>query len=202
MNIHRVQIYLITSVEDESKYMIFIVIFGHVFLRFISDILGVVATTRPVSNSSTNNKSQRWISSEKHELCNSQENSTGNYNSILLTIYISVLGSCYNFSMPTLMSMSYPHIHYSSTSYFITHSLCVYLKASMPYTYALMSYPKPYSSSPSCMHCYNLRTLEWVQRLNSCIREDIRKLNRELFINQFTLYTPTDGPYQLLCILP
>jgi len=28
------------------------------------------------------------ISSKEHELCNSQENSTGNYNSILLTIYI------------------------------------------------------------------------------------------------------------------
>jgi len=132
--------------------MIFIVIFGHVFLRFMSDSLGVVATTRLVSNSSTDNKSQRWISSGKHELCNSQENSTGNYNSILLTIYISVLSPCYDFSMPTLISMSYPHIYYSSASYSITHSLCVYLKTSMLYTYALMSYPKPYSSFSSSMH--------------------------------------------------
>jgi len=29
------------------------------------------------------------ISSREHKLCNSQENSTGNYNSILLTIYIN-----------------------------------------------------------------------------------------------------------------
>jgi len=29
------------------------------------------------------------ISSGKHKLCNSQENLTGNYNSILLTIYIN-----------------------------------------------------------------------------------------------------------------
>ena len=51
----------------------------------------IVATTRPVSNSSTSNKSQRWISSGEHELCNSQENLTGNHNSILLTIYINYL---------------------------------------------------------------------------------------------------------------
>ena len=31
------------------------------------------------------------ISSREHELCNSQENSTGNYNSILPTIYIKYL---------------------------------------------------------------------------------------------------------------
>ena len=49
----------------------------------------VVATTRPMSNSSTTSKSQSRISSGKHELCNSQENSTGNHNSILLTIYIN-----------------------------------------------------------------------------------------------------------------
>jgi len=29
--------------------------------------------------------------------------------------------------------------------------------------------------------CYNLRTLEWIQRSNSCIREDTRELNKELF---------------------
>ena len=33
-------------------------------------------------------KSQRWISSGKYKLCNSQENSTKNYNYILPTIYI------------------------------------------------------------------------------------------------------------------
>ena len=42
--------------------------------------------------------------------------------------------------------------------------------------------------------CYNLRTLEWIQRSNSCIREDTRELNKELFTKQSTLYTPTDGP--------
>jgi len=52
------------------------------------------------------------ISSGEHELCNSQENLTGNYNSILPTIYISILGPCYNFSMPTLMSMLCPHVYW------------------------------------------------------------------------------------------
>ena len=79
-----------------------------------------MATTKPVSNSSTSNKSQGWISSGEHKLCNSQENSTGNHNSILLTIYISPYGPCYDFSIPTLMSMSCPHvlllIHHASTS--------------------------------------------------------------------------------------
>ena len=55
------------------------------------------------------------ISSGEHELCNSQENLIGNHNSILPTIYISVLGPCYNFSTPTLMSIHCPHVHYSST---------------------------------------------------------------------------------------
>ena len=44
----------------------------------------------------------------------SQGNSTGNHNSILPTIYISVLGPCYDFSMPNLMSMPCPHVHYLS----------------------------------------------------------------------------------------
>ena len=52
-----------------------------------------MATTRPISNSSTTSKSQRWISSEEHELCNLQENLTGNHNSILPTIYIDYLWS-------------------------------------------------------------------------------------------------------------
>ena len=49
----------------------------------------VVATTRPMSNNSTTSKSQRGIFSGEHELCNSQENSIENYNSILPTIYIN-----------------------------------------------------------------------------------------------------------------
>ena len=46
-----------------------------------------------------------WISSGEHELCNLQENSIGNYNSILPTIYIIVLDPCYNFSISTLISI-------------------------------------------------------------------------------------------------
>ena len=45
----------------------------------------------------------------------SQENSIGNYNSILPIIYISVLGLYYDFFMLILMSMPCPHVHYSST---------------------------------------------------------------------------------------
>jgi len=52
-----------------------------------TNIYCVVATTRPLSNSSTSNKSHRRISSGEHELCNSQENSIKNYNYILPTIY-------------------------------------------------------------------------------------------------------------------
>ena len=110
-----------------------------------------MTTTRPISNSNTTSKSQGQISSRKHELYNSQENLTGNYNSILPTIYISVLGPYYDFSIPILMSIPCPHVHYSSASCPITHPPCVYLKASMPYTCDLTSYPKPYSSSPSSM---------------------------------------------------
>ena len=36
-------------------------------------------------------KFQRWISSGEYELCNLQENSTKNYNSILPTIYMKSL---------------------------------------------------------------------------------------------------------------
>jgi len=56
------------------------------------ELCTVVAITRPVSNSSTNNKSHRRISSGKYELCNLQENSTGNHNSILPTIYMTIHG--------------------------------------------------------------------------------------------------------------
>jgi len=65
------------------------------------------------------------ISSREHELCNSQENSIGNHNSILLTIYISVLGPYYDFSMPILMSISCSHvlllIHYVFTLRLVCH---------------------------------------------------------------------------------
>jgi len=121
-----------------------------------------VATTRPISNSNTTSKSQGQISSRKHKLYNSQENLTGNHNSILPTIYISVLSLCYDFSMPTLISILYPHIHYSSASCLITYPPCIYLKANMLYTCDLTSYPKPYSSSPSsiCVLCiYHEKTI-------------------------------------------
>ena len=100
-------------------------------------------------------KSQGQISSREHELYNSQENSTGNYNSILLTIYITIHSLCYDYASavcPTLMSMSCPHVYYWSTLDSITHLPYVYLKASMPYICTLTSYPKPYSSSPLSMH--------------------------------------------------
>ena len=63
------------------------------YYHFIQDFASivVVVTTRPMSNSSTTSKSLRWISSGEHKLCNSQENLTGNHNSILLTIYIKYL---------------------------------------------------------------------------------------------------------------
>ena len=59
------------------------------FIPFLNSLINVVATTRLVFNSSTSNKSHREISSGEHELCNLQENSTENHNSILLTIYIT-----------------------------------------------------------------------------------------------------------------
>jgi len=36
-------------------------------------------------------------------------------------------------------------------------------------------------ASDSYDECYNLRTLEWIQRSNSCIREDTRELDKEPF---------------------
>ena len=78
----------------------------------------IVATTRPMSNSSTSNKSQGQISSGEYELCNSQENSIGNHNSILLTIYLFMV--CAMTVYPTLISIPCPHvlllIHLMSTS--------------------------------------------------------------------------------------
>jgi len=74
-----------------------------------------VATTRPMFNSSTSNKSYRRISSGEHELCNSQENSIRNHNSILPTIYMTIHGPCYDYASAvhsTLMSMPCSHVHY------------------------------------------------------------------------------------------
>ena len=98
----------------------------------------VVVTTKPMSNSSTSNKSQSRISSREYELYNLQENSTGNHNSILLTIYIK-----YSWSVLQLL-YAYPNVHALSL-YPITHPPCIYLKASILYTCALMSYPQPCS---------------------------------------------------------
>ena len=75
----------------------------------------VVATTIPVFNSSTTSKSQRRISSREHGLCNLQENSTGNHNSILPTIYTTIHSLCYNYTSAvhlSLMSMLCPYVHY------------------------------------------------------------------------------------------
>jgi len=41
--------------------------------------------------------------------------------------------------------------------------------------------------------CYELRSLELDKRTNSCIRVNIRELDKELFTKWSTLYTPTDG---------
>ena len=74
-----------------------------------------MATTKPVSNNSTSNKSHRRISSGEHELCNSQENLTENHNSILLTIYITIHNPYYDYASAvhlTLMSMPCPYVHY------------------------------------------------------------------------------------------
>ena len=60
-------------------------------------------------------KSQGQISSGEYKLCNSQENSIGNYNSILPTIYITIYGPCYDYTSAvrsTLISIPYPHVYY------------------------------------------------------------------------------------------
>jgi len=51
----------------------------------------------------------------------------GNHNSILPTIYISILGPCYDFSMPILMSVLCPHVHYSSTMYLPQGQHAIYM---------------------------------------------------------------------------
>jgi len=87
----------------------------------------VVVTTRLMSNSSTSNKSQWWISSRKHKLCNSQENLTGNHNSILPTIYIN-----YSWSMLQLhiCCASYPNV-YALSSYPLLIYLMSYYSSTM-----------------------------------------------------------------------
>ena len=62
-------------VTDISEYL-------HSFLIL------VVATTKPMSNRSTNSKSQESRYLVEIQVVYSQENSTGNHNSILPTIYI------------------------------------------------------------------------------------------------------------------
>ena len=93
--------------DSQLLHLVFSSCSSYAFLiSLLKDI--IVATTRPVSNSSTSNKSQGQISSGEHELCNSQENLTGNHNSILLTIYIN-----YPWSMLWLCicCASYPNVH-------------------------------------------------------------------------------------------
>jgi len=70
----------------------------------LDNIFSVVATTRLMSNSSTINKSQSRYLAET-QVVYSQENSTGNHNSILPTIYISIYGPCYG------CALSYPNLH-------------------------------------------------------------------------------------------
>ena len=82
--------YLATSFNTEqTMYSMEVLSQIHSHRAYRLPMQSVVATTRPVSNSSTSNKSQGWISSGEHKLCNLQENSTENHNSILLTIYIN-----------------------------------------------------------------------------------------------------------------
>ena len=86
---------------------------ANILLNSESYTIYVVATTRPMSNSSTTSKSQGQISSGEHKLCNSQKNLKGNHNSILPTIYITIHGPCYDYTFtvyPTLMSMPCPHV--------------------------------------------------------------------------------------------
>ena len=87
----------------------------------------VVATTRPMSNNNTTSRSLRQIFNEKYELCNSQENSTGNHNSILLTIYINYPWSVLQLH---ICCVSYPNIHILS-SYLLVIYLMFYYSSTM-----------------------------------------------------------------------
>ena len=88
-------------------------------------------------------KSQRQISSGKHELCNSQKNSTKNYNHILSTIYMkfsqSMLQLCF-------YCATYPQVHVSSMS-----APCIHHEVAMQLTCSLISsfrlFPTSYDSS-------------------------------------------------------
>ena len=94
------------------------------FISFLNSLINVVATTRLVSNSSTSNKSHRKISSGKHELCNLQENSTENYNSILLTIYITYPWSVLQLH---ICCTSYPNVHALSSYPLLIYLMSYYL---------------------------------------------------------------------------
>jgi len=87
----------------------------------------VVVTTRLMSNSSTTSKSLRQISSGEHELYNSQENSTGNHNSILPTIYINYPWSVLQLR---ICCASYPNVH-ALSSYPLVIYLMFYYSSTM-----------------------------------------------------------------------
>jgi len=76
-------------------------------------------------------KSQKQISSEKHELCNSQKNSTKNYNCILPTIYMK---SSWSMLQLYFYCATYPKVHVSSMS-----ALCIHHEVAMWLTCSLTS---------------------------------------------------------------
>jgi len=106
-----------------------------------------VSTTRPMSNSSISSKSQRQIFSGNTSCVIHKRTGQGTTTVFYQLFILSIHGLCYD-------CVSYPNVH-ALSSCSITHLPYIYLKASMPYTCALMSYPKPYSSSPfpMCILC-------------------------------------------------
>ena len=111
------------------------VVWTMVWTEFLSEMISVL--WQPLDQyliAALTSKSQRWISSGKHELCNSQENLIKNYNNILPTIYMKSLWFmlrlclyCASYPKVHVSSMSapcvhhvvamiYPHVYYSSTS--------------------------------------------------------------------------------------
>ena len=92
------------------------------------------------------------ISSGEHELCNSQENSTENYNSILPTIYIK-----YPWSMLWLL-YTYPNVHaLSSCPLLIYHAFTSRLACCihMPWHHTLN--PTLNLHHPCMHHVYTMR---------------------------------------------
>ena len=67
------------------------------------------------SNSNTTSKSLSRDIQQGTQVVYSQENSTGNHNSILLTIYISIHGLCYD------CTLSYPNVHVLSSCPLLIH---------------------------------------------------------------------------------